>query len=120
MYILKTAYLEDTEKFEKATIIEPIIAKEDGYIHEINAEEVGKVACGLGAGRVKKEDNIAYAVGIILNRKVAEKVKKGETLGYIHANSNEKYLESERKMQDIIKISEEKIEKEPTIFGICR
>ena len=59
----------------------------------------------------KKEDNIDYAVGIILNRKVAEKVKKGETLGYIHANSNEKYLESERKMQDIIKISEEKIEK---------
>ena len=114
------SYLEDTEKFEKATIIEPIIAKEDGYIHEINAEEVGKVACGLGAGRVKKEDNIDYAVGIILNKKVAEKVKKGETLGYIHANSNEKYLESERKMQDIIKISEEKIEKEPTIFGICR
>ena len=114
------SYLEDTEKFEKATIIEPIIAKEDGYIHEINAEEVGKVACGLGAGRVKKEDNIDYSVGIILNKKVAEKVKKGETLGYIHANSNEKYLESERKMQDIIKISEEKIEKEPTIFGICR
>ena len=53
-------------------------------------------------------------------KKVDEKVAKGETLGYIHANSNEKYLEAEEKMQDIIKISEEKIEKEPTIFGICR
>lgn len=114
------SYLEDTEKFEKASIIKTIIAMQDGYINEINAEEVGKVACGLGAGRVKKEDKIDYTVGIILNKKVSNKVAKGEVLGYIHANDNEKYLEAERKMQDIIKISREKTEKEPTIFGICR
>ncbi len=77
------SYLEDTNKFEKAKIIEPIIAKQDGYIQEMNAEEIGKVACGLGAGRVRKEDSIDYTVGIILNKKVADKVTIGEALGYI-------------------------------------
>lgn len=114
------SYLEDTSKFEKAKIIEPIIAKQDGYIQEINAEEIGKVTCGLGAGRVKKEDIIDYSVGVILNKKVADKVSKGDILGYIHSNSKEKFEEAERKLEQIIKINENKIEKEPTIFGICK
>ena len=114
------SYLEDTNKFEKAKIIEPIIAKQDGYIQEINAEEIGKVACGLGAGRVRKEDQIDYSVGLILNKKVADKVSKGDILGYIHSNSKEKFEEAERKLEQIIKINENEIEKEPTIFGICK
>lgn len=114
------SYLEDTSKFKKAKIIEPIMAKQDGYIQEINAEEIGKVTCGLGAGRVKKEDIIDYSVGVILNKKVADKVSKGDILGYIHSNSKEKFEEAERKLEQIIKINENKIEKEPTIFGICK
>ena len=114
------SYLEDTNKFEKAKIIEPIMAKQDGYIQEINAEEIGKVTCGLGAGRVKKEDIIDYSVGVILNKKVADKVSKGDILGYIHSNSKEKFEEAERKLEQIIKINENEIEKELTIFGICK
>ena len=114
------SYLEDTSKFEKAKIIEPIMAKQDGYIQEINAEEIGKVTCGLGAGRVRKEDQIDYSVGVILNKKVADKVAKGDILGYIHSNSKEKFEEAERKLEQIIKINENEIEKEPTIFGICK
>lgn len=114
------SYLEDTSKFKKAKIIEPIMAKQDGYIQEINAEEIGKVTCGLGAGRVKKEDIIDYSVGVILNKKVADKVSKGDILGYIHSNSKEKFEEAERKLEQIIKINENKIEKEPTIFVICK
>lgn len=114
------SYLENTSKFEKSKIIEPIIAKQDGYIQEINAEEIGKVACGLGAGRVKKEDLIDYSVGVILNKKVADKVSKGDILGYIHSNSKEKFEQAERKLEQIIKINENEIEKEPTIFGICK
>ena len=114
------SYLENTSKFEKSKIIEPIIAKQDGYIQEINAEEIGKVACGLGAGRVKKEDLIDYSVGVILNKKVADKVSKGDILGYIHSNSKEKFEKAERKLEQIIKINENEIEKEPTIFGICK
>ena len=115
-----SSYLRDTNKFEKAKIIEPIIAKYDGYIQEINAEEVGKVACGLGAGRVRKEDSIDYTVGIILNKKVADKVATGDVLDYIYANSQEKYKEAERKLTEIIKITDNEVEKEPTIFGICK
>lgn len=113
-------YLQDTNKFEKSQFIEPIIAKQNGYIKEINAEEVGKVACGLGAGRIKKEDKIDYTVGIILNKKVSEQVNQGDILGYIHANDKEKIYSANEKMQEIIVIQDEEEEQIPTIFGICK
>lgn len=114
------SYLENTEKFPKAKFIEPIKAKEEGYIEEINAEEIGKIACSLGAGRVRKEDKIDHTVGIILNKKVSNKIELGETLGYIHANDLEKLKDSKKRIEHIIKIKKEKKEKIPTIFGICK
>lgn len=114
------SYLEDTEKFSKAKFIEPIKSKKQGYIQEINAEEVGKIACNLGAGRIRKEDKIDYTVGIKLCKKVSEKVSQGDDLAYIYANDVEKLQEAKQKLEKIIKIDKDKIEQEPTIFGICK
>ena len=111
-------YLDDVEKFDKAKFIEPIIAKSEGYIQEINAEDIGKVACGLGAGRIKKEDNIDYSVGIVLNKKVSDFVLKGDVLGFVYANNMDKLEVAKRELESIIKISDKKIEKLPVIFEI--
>ena len=114
------SYLENTNKFEKTKFIEPIKAEKNGYIQEINAEEVGKIACNLGAGRVRKEDKIDYTVGIKLCKKVSEKVSQGDDLAYIYANDIEKLQVARQKLEHIIKIDKDKIDKEPTIFGICK
>ena len=110
------AYLENTDKFEKAQFTEEILASQNGYIQEINAEEIGKVACNLGAGRIKKEDNIDYAVGIELDKKVGTKVQKGEILGKIHANDTTKLEIAKKQVNDIIKISPEYCKKIQTII----
>lgn len=112
------SYLDNTEKFEKATIIEPIIATKTGYIQEINAELVGKVACSLGAGRIKKEDEIDHTVGIILNKKVSDSVQVGEVIGHIYANNQEKCNEAKKKLEEIIKNDNNEIQKNPTIIEI--
>jgi len=41
---------------------------------EMNSKEVGKLASILGAGRNKKEDTIDPSVGIVLAKKVGDKV----------------------------------------------
>lgn len=110
------SYLENTDKFEKAQFTEEILASQNGYIQEINAEEIGKVACNLGAGRIKKEDNIDYAVGIELDKKVGTKVQKGEILGKIYANDTTKLEIAKKQVNDIIKISPEYCEKIQTII----
>ena len=46
----------------------------------MNAYEFGKLSLELGAGRKNKEDVIDYSVGIVLNKKIGDDVKKGDTL----------------------------------------
>ncbi len=110
------SYIENVEKFEKAKYIVPVYAQKEGYIYEINAENIGKLACKLGAGRIKKEDNIDKTVGIEICKKVAEYVKTGEVLAYIHLNKEDEIQSSVDELLNIIKISEQKPETEKTIL----
>lgn len=48
------SYLENTEKFEKAKFVVPVISNRSGYVKELLAQEIGKASMNLGAGRKKK------------------------------------------------------------------
>lgn len=111
-------YIKDTSKFEKAKYIIEVRSNEDGYVQSLNALEVGKISVDLGAGRVKKEDEIDKAVGIVLNKKVADKVNKGDILGFIYANDEQKGNEAAKKLQDTYIISEQEVQKENVILGV--
>ena len=95
-------YIKDTNKFEKAKYIMPVIADKDFKISEINAGKIGNLCVELGAGRIKKEDSIDYSAGIVLNKKVGEKVKKNDILAYVHSNNEEKCKNSIDEMKKII------------------
>ena len=84
------SYIENTDKFEKAKYIVPIIAEKSGTIKKIDACEVGKLSCYLGAGRQKKEDTINPRVGFVFNKKVGDTGESGEIIGYIHSDDEQK------------------------------
>lgn len=84
------SYIENTEKFERAKYIEPIIAKKSGTISKLDAYQVGILAGYLGAGRTKKEDEINPRVGFVFNKKVGDIVNEGDILGYIHSDDEKK------------------------------
>lgn len=83
------SYIEDLEKIPKAKYKLPVIATKSGIVNKLNAEEVGKIAMKLGAGRLRKEDEIIKEVGIELNKKVGNNVEIGDILAYIHGNNEE-------------------------------
>ncbi len=112
------SYIENLDKLPKAVYIEPIYSKETGYVQEINSKEIGKLAGILGAGREKKEDPIDPAVGIVLTKKVAQKVKENDILAYIHANDTDKLKEAKEKLKEIIKVVPNEVEAEKTILEI--
>ncbi len=99
-----TSYLEDTTKFKKSQYISAVVTKEIGTVKEIDAEEIGKLACYLGAGRIKKEDKIDQTVGIILNKKIGDNVQEQDFLAYICSNDKQKLIEAENRILKIYKI----------------
>lgn len=112
------SYLENTEKFEKAKYVIPVIADRSGYVKSLDAQEIGKASMNLGAGRKKKEDNIDFSVGIILERKTGNKVEKGENIAFVYANDEKLGQEIS---QDILKaytIVDEIVEKKQDILKI--
>ena len=89
-----------------------------GYISKIKAEEIGKAAMIIGAGRETKEDKIDHNVGINILKKVGEKIKKGEKIAEIYYN-NDKNLENSKKMLlDAYVITDGKVASQKAIFEI--
>ncbi|MCM3358853.1 pyrimidine-nucleoside phosphorylase [Psychrobacillus sp. MER TA 171] len=81
--------VDNTDLLPKAAFVTELTAKEAGYVTYMEADEIGTAAMLLGAGRATKESEIDLAVGIILNKKVGDRVEKGESLATIHANSED-------------------------------
>jgi pyrimidine-nucleoside phosphorylase len=112
------SYIENIGKFEKAEYIVPVVSKKSGYVKELNAGEIGEISVFLGAGRIKKEDKIDNKVGIIINKKISDKVEQGEVLAYVHASEKEKADVAAEKVADAYKIVEEKVEKPKQILEV--
>ncbi|EUJ45087.1 pyrimidine-nucleoside phosphorylase [Listeria riparia] len=81
--------VDDPSKLPQAKFKIDVPAKESGVVSEIVADEIGIAAMLLGAGRATKEDEIDLAVGIMLRKKVGDKVEAGEPLVTIYANKED-------------------------------
>ncbi|MGG1619322.1 pyrimidine-nucleoside phosphorylase [Paenibacillus sp. NRS-1782] len=78
--------VDHPERLPQAQYLIEVPAKQDGLVAEIVADEIGTAAMLLGAGRATKESEIDLAVGLMLNKKVGDAVKVGDSLVTIHAN----------------------------------
>lgn len=79
--------IEDTSLLPWAKFGFDVLSDADGYITEMNAEEIGKASVMLGAGRASKEDKIDYAAGIVIHKKVGDEVKKGDLIATLYYNN---------------------------------
>ncbi|MCY8995028.1 pyrimidine-nucleoside phosphorylase [Bacillus inaquosorum] len=101
-----SSIVDDPSKLPQAAYQIDVPAKEAGVVSEIVADEIGVAAMLLGAGRATKEDEIDLAVGIMLRKKVGDKVEKGEPLVTLYAN-RENVDEVIAKVYDNIRIAVE-------------
>lgn len=112
------SYIENPSKFEKAKYIIPVCSNKTGYIEKLDAEKVGVTSVHLGAGRVKKEDGIDYAVGIWLERKIGDQIKDGDILAYVHANDEEKGKQAVEDLKQAYNIVKNPVQMEKYILDI--
>ena len=95
-----------------------VFSEEDGYVTKIKAEEIGKAAMVIGAGRATKEDEVDHAVGIELKKKVGDKVEKGEVIAEIYFNDEKNVQSSKAMVIDAYVIGQEKIENIKNILEV--
>ena len=101
--------VEDVSLLPKAPFQFDIQSVTSGYVIELIANRIGKAALLLGAGRKTKESIIDLSVGIVLHKKLGDKVEKGDILFTIHANSTD-YSEVKNLLLESIKLGNKQIE----------
>ncbi|MEO9174528.1 MAG: thymidine phosphorylase [Gaiellales bacterium] len=72
---------------ERAGESADVPAPRSGSISTCGALAIGRAAMGLGAGRERKSDPVDHAVGIVLVRKVGDRVEQGAPLARVHGRS---------------------------------
>lgn len=80
------AYIYNPDLFPKAKYTFEVVSKTSGYVSHIDALAIGNAAMMLGAGRSRIGEEIDHSVGIVLGKKVNDKVCSGEVLATIYSN----------------------------------
>jgi pyrimidine-nucleoside phosphorylase len=108
--------VENPDRLPRATLIETVIASQVGFISGISAREIGLTAMTLGAGRSKKGDTIDHAVGVVVHKKVGEKVERGDALFTVHANNEEKRDAAVQRLMQAHSYSDSKVDPLPLFY----
>ena len=111
-----TAVLENYDKFELPAFKIECESKKNGYVQNINAFNIAQAAKALGASR--ENGSIDLSVGIYLNKKSGEYVKKGENLYTIYSNDEEKTKIAQRFCDEAFSIIESKPSHVNLVYGI--
>lgn len=97
--------VDDLTKLPQAKYKIELPAKQSGYISRMVADEIGVASMILGAGRATKEDVIDLAVGLVLHKKVGDKVEEGKSILTIYSN-RENVEDVKQKLYDNIFIAD--------------
>jgi len=95
-----------------------IFSNKEGYVSKIKAEEVGKAAMIIGAGRATKEDEVDHAVGLKILKKVGDKIEKGEKIAEIYYNDAKNVEDSKNMILDAYVLQDEKVLEPKAILEI--
>ncbi len=84
----------------------PVISTVTGYIKGINISKIRETAIYINAIRVRESDNLDIGAGIEFARKVGDKVRQGEILGYIHTNDDTRIHRGVQNLLESFEMSE--------------
>ncbi len=84
------SFIEDYSKLGEAKYKFEVKSPYSGYVQMLDAERIGNIAIYLGAGRKTASDEMDYTSGIVLEKKMDDYIKEGDTIAYIYTNDESK------------------------------
>lgn len=110
--------VDDTSLLPLADEVIAIKAQQSGYISAMDAYGIGQAARLLGAGRSTKEDEIDHKVGIVLYKRLGERVEKGETLAEFYVTRQDNLQEAITAFNEGIIIGDQPPQPRPLVYGV--
>lgn len=99
--------VEEPERMGSSRYSRDVLAGRTGFIAEMAAQEIGRVSQHLGAGRLRKEDEIDFTAGIRMHVRIGNFVKEGDVLATLYGADFRRLEEAEIILEAAIRISAE-------------
>lgn len=112
------AYADDPSLFGEAKYVADVLAEQDGTILACNAEQIGLAAMVLGAGRQTKDSVIDPRAGVILLKKPADTVKKGDVIAQLHTEKPETLAAAGAQILNALVFTQQPVEPQPLVYEI--
>ena len=93
---------------------------QDGYLAGLVAEKIGVASQMLGAGRAKKGDRIDPAVGLVMHKRVGDRVSVKEPFCTLYVNDETHLAEAVDLLHESMTISAEKPAVSPLVYAIVK
>jgi pyrimidine-nucleoside phosphorylase len=110
--------VDDPSILPKAGNIQLLRAPSAGFVARCDAKLLGLGSNALGAGRRRVDDVIDPAVGIYLEKKLGDKVARGETLCQIHWNDEHRLQEAMPLIKSAYEIKLRPPKRQPLIYAV--
>ena len=110
--------VQDPNLLPRARHVVPLRAPRSGYVHTLDALAVGHAVMMLGGGREKKGDAIDHAVGVVLHKKMGDRVEAGDVLCEIHVNDERRLSEVQERLLVAYTLTDEPPALPPLIHAI--
>ena len=79
--------IDDPKRLPQAKYKMQVSSAKSGFLAAMQCEQIGTACVILGGGRERKEDSVDPAVGVVLHKKVGDRVAAGEPIATIHYNA---------------------------------
>lgn len=99
--------VEEPERMGSSRYSRDVLAGRTGFIAETDTREIGRASQHLGAGRLRKEDEIDFTAGIRMHMRIGNFVKEGDVLATLYGADSRRLEEAEIIMEAAIRISAE-------------
>ena len=83
----------------------------------IDALEIGLAALELGAGRIRKEDRVDPAAGLVIEAAVGAQVRTGDSLVVVHARSRDLVEKVTDRIRNAWRLSEREVRRPPHVLA---
>jgi pyrimidine-nucleoside phosphorylase len=101
-----------------APVTAPVPAPVAGFVQAIATTAVGLAALHLGAGRVRKDDAIDHAVGVVCLAKRGDRVEAGQPLAEVHARDESSAMRAVEELAGCFSIGNEEPERSPIVLDV--
>ena len=110
--------IENPSLLPKSHYVIEVKSRDEGYVKSLNAERIGELVLNLGAGRITMDSVIDLSTGIVLNKKIDDRVCKGDVLAYVHSNDIDIGKKVGENLRNLYRIGDKNKEHKNLIYGL--